>query len=43
MALNSSDLATKSVSDRSCTMEAALPERPMATAPSEASRSARLA
>jgi hypothetical protein len=36
-------LATKSVSERSCTIDAAAPERPMATAPSEASRSARLA
>ena len=42
-ATNCSDLATKSVSDRSCTIEATPSARPMATAPSEASRSARLA
>ena len=42
MATNWSDLATKSVSDRSWTMEATPSACPMATAPSEASRSARL-
>ncbi len=42
-ATNSSDLATKSVSDRSWTMATTLSAVPTATAPSEASRSARLA
>src|ERR1035437_1486606 len=40
---NSSDLATKSVSQRISTIAATLPSRTTATAPSPASRSARLA